>query len=417
MTAGLRQFWSVIDSIACYYTVNLGRGVFFSFALLTVVMLFRRLAPFRGCFWRLVLWSPFFLLPYIGGLKLFYETKFGVRGFFWWANLNYSHTWIGRIYFLVMAFYGGFLFYRERKLLRSVRQLENQRDNVYLCERTVTPFAVGLFSPKIVVPRMMTERCSAEELETILFHERMHIRLGHLWLLFFWDVLRVLFWPNFWMTLCMKELKADLEEICDRVTVQRGERDACRYGLLLLKCMGLLQEKGEGMDPAPALSFVGDRGRNSYIQIRRRIMRIADFRRYRAANVIGVLFLEILLLAGGFWGIHRNSYARYTNLENVSVFDDTGVRVILEDSERLRRAVTFDEQKVSIETKAFGEMLAESGSSTEGVYILFGGFMKQPGVGGGGNMVYADLAELTGDKAEIAYDGKRDALTWVFMNM
>ena len=87
--------------------------------------------------------------------------------------------------------------------------------------------------------------------------------------------------------------------------------------------------------------------------------------------------------------------------------------MILEDSERLRQAVTFDEENVFVDVREMRNMLEESGSKTEGIYILFGGFMKQPGVGGGGNMVYTDLAELTGEQAEIEYETNLDLLAWV----
>ena len=351
-----------------------------------------------------------------GRLKLFYETRIGVRGFLWWADWNYRHTWAGGIYFLVMMLYGGFLIYRRWRLMRAVKGLERMRENIYICGRTVTPFAAGLFFPKIVVPGVMIAEYDREDLETILFHEKMHIRLGHLWCLFAWDVLRVLFWPNFFLTLCAGELKADLEEMCDRVTIQRSGRSACEYGLLLLKCIRLLCSAKQGREPADTAAFAGETT-GSCEEIRRRILKIADFSRYKTRNVIFVFLAGVLLLTGGFLGIHRNSYARYTQLESITIFDDTGAHVILEDSEKLRRAVTFDEEKVTVRTAEMFDLLEESGAQTEGIYILFGGFMKQPGVGGGGDIVYADISQFIGDQTEIAYEKSVDATTRIFMLM
>ncbi|RKJ44475.1 transcriptional regulator [bacterium 1XD8-76] len=406
----------VIGCVMCYYTVNLGRGFFFSFLLLAVVMFFRKLPLFRNSFCRMILWSFFLWLPFIGRLKLFYETRIGVRGFLWWADWNYRHTWTGGIYFLVMMLYGGFLLYRRWRLMRAVKRLERLRENIYICDRTVTPFAAGLFFPKIVVPGVMVAEYGREDLETILFHEKMHIRLGHLWCLFVWDVLRVLFWPNFFLTLCAGELKADLEEMCDRVTIQRSGRSACEYGLLLLRCIRLLRLAKQGREPADAAAFAGETA-GSCEEIGRRILKIADFSRYKTRNVIFVFLAGVLLLGGGFGGIHRNSYARYTRLESITILDDTGVHVILEDSEKLRRAVTFDEEKVTVRTEEMFHLLEESGTQTEGIYILFGGFMKQPGVGGGGDMVYADISQFIGEQTEIAYEKSVDATTWIFMMM
>ena len=406
----------VIGCVMCYYTVNLGRGLFFSFLLLAVVMFFRKLPLFRNSFCRMILWSFFLWLPFIGRLKLFYETRIGVRGFLWWADWNYRHTRAGGIYFLVMMLYGGFLIYRRWRLMRAVKGLERMRENIYICGRTVTPFAAGLFFPKIVVPGVMIAEYDREDLETILFHEKMHIRLGHLWCLFAWDVLRVLFWPNFFLTLCAGELKADLEEMCDRVTIQRSGRSACEYGLLLLKCIRLLCSAKQGREPADTAAFAGETT-GSCEEIRRRILKIADFSRYKTRNVIFVFLAGVLLLTGGFLGIHRNSYARYTQLESITIFDDTGAHVILEDSEKLRRAVTFDEEKVTVRTAEMFDLLEESGAQTEGIYILFGGFMKQPGVGGGGDIVYADISQFIGDQTEIAYEKSVDATTRIFMLM
>lgn len=414
MTSGwFVRFLEIVNYICCFLTVNLGRSVFFSFALLPAVMLLRRLPWFWSCFQRMILWGCFLWLPFIGGLTFFYETKVGVRGFLWWANWNYEHQMTGRIYFLVMALYGGYLLCRRRKLRRFVEGQRRLRENIYVCENAVTPFVTGLFSPKIMVPDEMVRKYSEEDLETILLHERMHVRLGHLWCLFLWDTLRVLLWPNVFLGFCTGALKADLEEMCDFVTIQRGGKNACDYGMLLLRCARLLCPLSSVRLSAGSAAFAGGTGKNGYRNMKRRIRRIAAFRGYRTGSIIFILVAGLAVVGGGFLGIHDHSYARYTELEDVTVLDDTGANVILNDSGRLRQAVTFDEHKVYVDVEKLKSLLEESGSGTEGIYILFGGFMKQPGVGGGGDIVYADLTELTGERVEIGYESNLDALAWV----
>lgn len=415
MAAWFTRLCDVLNYIFCYVTVKLGRGVFFSIALVFVVMLLRKLPLLGHCFQRMILWSFFLWLPFTGGLRLFYETRFGVRGFLWWADWNYRHQLTGKVYFLVMALFGGYLFYKRRKLQRFVGGLERLGENIYVCDSSVTPFATGLLSPKIVLPESMVETYGREELDTILFHEKMHIRLGHLWCLFLWDVLRVLFWPNFLLTLCMKVLKADLEEMCDRVTIQRSGKDAFDYGMLLLKCVRLLCPAGAGKLPAESAAFAGEAGKDGYRDLKRRIRQIADFRRYRIRNIVFILVTGLMLVGGGFLVIHNNSYARYTELEDITVFDDTGCHVILPDSERLRQAVAFDERRVYVDAREMQDMLEECGAKTEGIYILFGGFMKQPGVGGCCDMVYVDCSELesSGGWARIGYETNMDLLGWI----
>lgn len=407
------RFRDIAGYICCYLTVNLGRSVFFSFALLAAVVLLRKLSFFRNCFQRMILWGCFLWLPFIGGLKFFYETKAGVRGFLWWANWNYEHAVIGQIYFAVMALYGGFLFYRRGKLRCFVKGLRPLAGNVSVCESRVTPFATGLFSPKIVVPEVMVREYGGKELETILLHERMHIRLGHLWCLFLWDVLRVLLWPNFFLTFAMKLLKADLEEMCDQVTIQRGGGNACDYGLLLLKSVRLLRLGELRKLPAQSAAFAGERGGSGYRDMKRRIQRIAGFQGYGTKSVAFILAAGLVVVGGGFLEIHSHSYARYTELEDVTVFDDTGIHVILSDSERLRGAVTFDDHRVYVDVDEMQELLRETGSGAEGIYILFGGFMKQPGVGGCCEMVYADLGDFTGERYVIEYETTLDPFAWV----
>lgn len=44
----------------------------------------------------------------------------------------------------------------------------------------VTPSTMGVFRHKIVIPEIILKEYSREELQTILLHEKTHIRLGHL---------------------------------------------------------------------------------------------------------------------------------------------------------------------------------------------------------------------------------------------
>ncbi|TGY98237.1 hypothetical protein E5329_00165 [Petralouisia muris] len=47
----------------------------------------------------------------------------------------------------------------------------------------------------------------------MILHEKIHIRLGHLWFYFLWDLLRCLLWPNPFLTLCTGYFRQDLEDI------------------------------------------------------------------------------------------------------------------------------------------------------------------------------------------------------------
>ena len=98
---------------------------------------------------------------------------------------------------------------------------------------------------------------SRDELKSVVQHERTHIRLGHLWLGLAWDVLRCLLWVNPFLTVCQKQFRADMEDICDRVCIQSSGRTAHEYGMVLLKTLKLLSSKSEGTPPA--VTYAGER--------------------------------------------------------------------------------------------------------------------------------------------------------------
>ena len=56
----------------------------------------------------------------------------------------------------------------------------------------VTPFAAGILKPVIVMPKVILQTYSTAEIQTILLHEKMHIRLCHLLFYALWDIQRAL---------------------------------------------------------------------------------------------------------------------------------------------------------------------------------------------------------------------------------
>ncbi len=66
---------SLMDFCASYYTTQLVRCAVFSFVLIGLVMLLRKVLFSERTFMRGLLWSSFLLLPFLGKLKLFYENK------------------------------------------------------------------------------------------------------------------------------------------------------------------------------------------------------------------------------------------------------------------------------------------------------------------------------------------------------
>ena len=62
------------------------------------------------------------------------------------------------------------------------------------------------------------------------------------------------------------------------------------------------------------------------------------------------------------------------------------VKTLEYDTERIRRAVEVQNDSIKIrDRELFNRILDEHGIDNDYVYVSFGGYMKIPGVGGGGN--------------------------------
>lgn len=78
--------------------------------------------------------------------------------------------------------YAALLFYRRRKLKKMVAGMEKRKVDgtvvIYVTKTPVTPSTVGVFRPKIVMPEAILKGDAGKEFQTILLHEKTHIRLG-----------------------------------------------------------------------------------------------------------------------------------------------------------------------------------------------------------------------------------------------
>ncbi len=92
------QIGRLLDFCAAYYTTQLVRCAAFSFLLLRLVMLLRKMLFSGRTFIRGLLWSAFLLIPFLGKLKLFYENKavVGITGRITHGTM--TCLWAGYIY-------------------------------------------------------------------------------------------------------------------------------------------------------------------------------------------------------------------------------------------------------------------------------------------------------------------------------
>lgn len=400
------RFLNLLDDLTIYFSIQLGRCAVLSFPALVLVLILRRSVLEKRVFLKGMVWGTFLVVPFLGKLNLFYDSPWKPGMFMWWNDLCMVCWPVRYAYTLGMAVSAGLLIRKRRRLYALMRHLDRRcicGQEVLVSEMAAMPFASGLFPGRIVVPKVMVEELREKELELLLLHEKIHICQGHLWCFFLWDVLRVLLWPNLLLSVCTRELREDLEAICDQVAIQAGGRDAYAYGELLIRTMKVLRT--EVFDGTAAFA-----GEKEYKAVRQRIQRIAEYTPYDRRKVRALCVCGLSLLAGVFLMVHNYSFPRYLNLTDMVLTNDAGKFWILRDSDILRKAVSADEEKVFIERAAMDAVLEEYKIEDTEFSILFGGYEKLPGFGGNGNLVYVDYAGQE-ERMEIPYENSDAYIT------
>ncbi len=377
---GWRQLVSLINFCTVYYTTQLVRCAAFSFALIGLVMLLRKLFFSERTFLRGMSWALFLVIPFLGRLKLFYENEAVLKATWRITAVTASWLWVDRIYIAGILVAAICIFGKLLCLQRNVAGMEKvvfENIRVYVTDMNITPFTVGLLKPKIVLPKVMAYSYSVDELKAIVQHEKTHIRLGHLWLGFAWDILRCLLWINPFLTVFQKHFRADLEDICDRVCIQSSGKTAHEYGLILLKTLKLLNSKSETVPPAVA--YAGER---EFADMKRRMGEIASFRPYRKKLCMGMAAVDFLMIAVMLLAVHTHSYARSNESKDILVGNYDGKpQIVSYDTEELSRMISYDDGFVYVEKEAFEKFLIENNAEGD-ICIAFGGFYKLPGLFG-----------------------------------
>lgn len=375
-----RQLASLINFCAAYYTTQLVRCAAFSFVLIGLVMLLRKIHFSERTFLRGMSWALFLVIPFLGRLKMFYENAAVLKATWRITAVTASWLWGDRIYMAGILLTAICIFGKRIRLQRTVSGMEKvmfENVRIYVIDMNITPFTVGLLKPKIVLPKVMADSYSKDELKSVIQHEQTHIRLGHLWFGFAWDMLRCLLWINPLLTVFQKHFRADMEDICDRVCIQSSRRTAHEYGMVLLKTLKLLSSESE--TAPPTVTYVGKR---EFEDMKRRMGEIAGFRPYRKKLCVGMVATAFLMIAAMLLAVHTHSYARCNESRDILVGNYDGEpQVISYDTEELSQMISYDDRYVYVERQAFEDFLEENNAEGE-IWIVFGGFYKLPGLAG-----------------------------------
>ena len=385
------DLYGISYMLGTYYVLQLGRCAMLSLPVLLAILALRR-AFKNNVFVKGAAWG--FILPilFVGRLRFFYESPIGVILFLWWHNLCCKYVLVTWLYLLGAAVLGVHIFRKRRRLQKMIHIMEKQQiggREIYISDAPVTPFSTGLIRTQIVLPRIILQEYNENEIETIIAHEKVHIRMGHLWIYFLWDVMRCLLWVNPLLTVASRYLKEDMEEICDRVTIRKISGRAFEYGNLIVKSIRLIQDEYHGQNVWAAFA-----GEQEYKSLKQRIAKVASYKPYRKFFAIAVSVCSIAFIMSLFTLVGLFSYPRYMENDNVVLLNESGELFHLKDGDLLQDAFHTDGERIYIDRKMFDVVLRESGihESMEGFYLGFGGFIKLPGIGSGVNAIYIDYS-------------------------
>ncbi len=140
----------------------------------------------------------------------------------------FAFVWLAG--FLAMALY---MLLSYRRVYGRVKEAVLWRDRIYYCDRVESPFIIGFFRPRIILPSSISET----DRELVLEHEQAHLKRGdHLWKPLAFLLLSV-HWFNPLMWLGYVVLCRDIELACDeRVLREKGSAVKKSYANALINC-------------------------------------------------------------------------------------------------------------------------------------------------------------------------------------
>ncbi len=250
-------------------------------------------------------------------------------------------------------------------------------------------FCLGCFKPVIVVP----DSLQGAERGVVIKHEETHIKLGHLWLLLTYDILRTLLWPNVLLHLGVRYLKRDLEEICDLVTIQRNSIDTGFYGRVILDCAKDISDSRRMIGYESGMSFTTD---DNFRALKKRLEQIVRHRAYNSKAVLMGAAILVMVVCAAIGLIKANSYKRTNDMGQVCSMCYTGDldSIFVDDDQSV--VTYYDDEYISINAKALLEQYPEAKSGDGWFYFSVGGYYKIPGIGGGGGWGELNAKDIDG---------------------
>ncbi len=415
------QLGGYLDYIARYLALKTGRTLVISVLVCLLIWglrwLLSRIGWIRNSsqylYLRMYMWLLLLAVPFMGMTKVT-ESSLFVRKWLYVslynAAVNTPVTY--RLYFSGMAVMAVWLIVKNVRLRRKIRKMElcpeydlGRRIKVRRTSMSVTAFTTGFFRYTIVLPECILDGCDEEEVRHVIGHEYTHIARGHLIFLRMIDWLRILWFVNPLIHICAGMIREDMELICDKETIRTYGQEPERYGLLLIKTLQLI--RSENMGGTTGKATMGFASEKAFRDMKRRVRMIADYRESCKKQMRIIHWGTLLVLLSVFVVIKSISYGSHTDYDDYDLYvvDGADMQVVFQDNPKFNDALEQGETGLLIDNKKVKEMLTEEGYDPVGNYwISFGGYMKLPGVGAGGDAVNYFPADEPDGLAEIPYN-------------
>ena len=280
----------------------------------------------------------------------------------------------------------------------SKHRLEKVR--VYVAKENISPYSGDVLRPYVVMPERSIAEVNDREYYIMLCHELMHIRKWHILWLTMYDLACIWWWLDPFIYLFREIYRDDMEMFCDENCISSMGFDAKEYARTIFNMLVSMQRQNHTIQ---GINFISDR--NSQ---RRRVEAIAGYSRNKAglSRALATVMIGVFVILS--MAVCILSYPRYTDMTEIALYDisevhrdvsdrddkglfnrkepEMNVKTLEYDTERIRRAVEVQNDSIKIrDRELFNRILDEHGIDNDYVYVSFGGYMKIPGIGGGGN--------------------------------
>ena len=253
---------------------------------------------------------------------------------FWIHGINlFGFLWLsGSLFFLIRFFFGVFSLRKFKKnmapvesstvedALQDARSVFSLKKNipVFTTPNVLSPVALGILKPFILLPRSSLEKMRPSQMTGILIHELSHIYHQDLLIGVFQRLMTILLWWNPLSFNLSKALSRAREEISDNCVLLRNTSK--EYA----ECLVDLAERGNFLKRLPVATAMA----SSHIPLKERVTFILSKERNMETRLKKSSFWALVLTAGLcliFISGTRTTFAAYTSEEFPSAKQDKPV--------------------------------------------------------------------------------------------